>query len=59
LRRRDPFGLRQRVYFALALFVGFPIVVHILAVGLAAVMPFVVVSVVIFSAWVLVFGRRR
>jgi hypothetical protein len=59
LRRRDPFGLRQRVYFALALFVGLPVLVHVVAAGLAAVMPFVVVAVVIFSVWVLVFGRRR
>jgi hypothetical protein len=59
LRRRDPFGLRQRIYFALALFVGFPVVVHVVAAGLAVVMPFVVVAVIIFSAWMLVFGRRR
>jgi zinc transporter ZupT len=59
LRRRNPFGLRQRVYFALALFVGLPVVVHVVAAGIAVVLPFVTVGAVLFALWVLVFGRRR
>jgi hypothetical protein len=59
LKSRDPFGLRQRIVFALALFVGFPVVVHVVTAGVAKVLPFVVVGVVLFAVWVFVFGRRR
>jgi hypothetical protein len=59
LKSRDPFGLRQRLLFALALFVGLPVIVHLVAAGLAVVMPLVIVVVVLAVVWVVVIGRRR